>query len=567
MPRPKYPALLIILILLGVPLVIWAHPDTRGAAEETLIAEAEAEDGELVGVDVSASTAGYSGTGYVTGFDADEDMVTVTVDIPSEDMYQVMIRYNSPFGEKTQFVLVNGASSTPVIFPNESSYATVNAGIYFFNEGSNTISVKKSWGWMDVDKFEVHTIAEKNFDIVPALIDSKASFATVRLYEFLKSQFGKRIISGQTTSSYEAVENLTGAAPAIRNGDLDNYTEGYPYAWDNGHTFGAVDDGRVEEMIDWYNGTEGKGIVAYQWHWHSPGGGEPGQNNFYSENTTFDIRKAVIPGNQEYTDIIRDLDAIAVQLKKFQGEGIPVIWRPLHEAGGGWFWWGAHGPEPCIELYNIIYERLAVYHKINNLIWVWSTPEADWYPGNDMVDIVGHDSYPGAYNYSAQKYAFDRMYELCDGKKLVAMTENGPIPDPVSCFELKAPWLWFMSWSDLVFQQNSNEHIQQVFSDTSVITLESDYIIDTDIESKTPDHSEGFELWPNPANEHLFGRISEHIKYSELRVYNINGSLLHYQALTENEFIISLLEVPPGIYFMKLTDETITQSKLFIKAH
>ncbi len=457
-----------------MPVYLTAQSETKGTTAETLVAEAEAEDGTLLGVSVSTGTPGYSGTGYVTGFDDDTDMVTVSVDIPSEDAYRVVIRYNSPSGEKTQFVLVNGASSTPVLFPNEVSYASVDAGIYLFNTGSNTISVKKSWGYMDVDKFEVYTVEEKVFDIVPSLVDAQASIETAELYEFLKNQFGKRIISGQTTTQFEEVKTLTGVTPMLRNGDLSNYTEGYPYKWDNGHVFGVVDDGRVEEMISWYNASGSKGIVAYQWHWHSPTGGEPGQNNFYTENTTFDIRKAVVPGNQEYDDIIRDIDAIAVQLQKFEAANVPVVWRPLHEAGGGWFWWGAHGPEPCVALYNIIYDRLMSHHGIHNLIWVWSTPEPDWYPGNDKVDIVGHDSYPGDYNYSAQKYHFDNMFDLCDGKKLVAMTENGPIPDPAECFTSDAPWLWYMSWADLVFEQNSNEHIQQVFSDPTVITLESD---------------------------------------------------------------------------------------------
>ena len=30
-----------------------------------------------------------------------------------------------------------------------------------------------------------------------------------------------------------------------------------------------------------------------------------------------------------------------VELKKLQASKIPVLWRPLHEAGGKWFWWGA----------------------------------------------------------------------------------------------------------------------------------------------------------------------------------------------------------------------------------
>ena len=40
------------------------------------------------------------------------------------------------------------------------------------------------------------------------------------------------------------------------------------------------------------------------------------------------------------------MDAIALQLKKVASNNIPVLWRPLHEAAGGWFWWGAKGAEP-----------------------------------------------------------------------------------------------------------------------------------------------------------------------------------------------------------------------------
>ncbi len=215
----------------------------------------------------------------------------------------------------------------------------------------------------------------------------------------------------------------------LRAGDLQHFTDGYPYLWQDGHhTFGKDDDGTVDELISWYNSTDKKGIVSLQWHWHSPTGGAAGTNTFYTDQTTFDVTKAVTPGTQENTDILRDIDDIAVQLKRFEDAGVPILWRPLHEAGGGWFWWGAKGPEACLELYNIMYDRLQNYHHLHNLIWVWSTPETDWYPGNDKVDIVGYDSYPGNYNYGNQKNAFDILYNLTGGEKLVAMSENGPIP-------------------------------------------------------------------------------------------------------------------------------------------
>lgn len=76
-----------------------------------------------------------------------------------------------------------------------------------------------------------------------------------------------------------------------------------------------------------------------------------------------------------------------------------------------------------------MYDRITNYHKINNLIWCWSTPEVDWYPGNIRVDIMGFDSYPGNYNYNCQQNVFASLNKIVQGQKMIMMTENGPIPD------------------------------------------------------------------------------------------------------------------------------------------
>ena len=53
--------------------------------------------------------------------------------------------------------------------------------------------------------------------------------------------------------------------------------------------------------------------------------------------TTFNISSALAdPNGSDYALVIRDLDAIATQLKRIQAAGIPLLWRPLHEAEGGW---------------------------------------------------------------------------------------------------------------------------------------------------------------------------------------------------------------------------------------
>jgi Glycosyl hydrolase family 26/Carbohydrate binding module (family 35)/Pectate lyase superfamily protein len=459
-------------LLLTLTLTLPAQESDFG----TLITWAEAEDGILEGVSVASSKTGFSGTGYVTGLDSEGDQVTISLDIPESGYFKVVIRYTNS-SEKTENVIINGGFSFPVIFPDQVGFALTPAGNHYLEGGINTVCIQKNWGWTEIDRVEIYPAESLSFNISPALVDPDADSGAKALYEMLKLQFRHRIISGQTDSYFTELETLAGKTPLLRAGDFSSYTEGYPYLWSgDGHILGKDPDGSSERLINWYNSTQKKGIISFQWHWHSPTGGEAGQNNFYTTNTSFDIRQAVIPGTDEYNDIIRDIDDIAVELAKFEDAGIPVLWRPLHEAGGGWFWWGAHGPEACKALYNIMYERLMNHHSLHNLIWVWSTPEESWYPGNDRVDIIGHDSYPGVYNYGNQKFAFDGLFELTGGEKLIAMTENGPIPDPDACLDQGAPWLYFMSWSDLVNDQNSSQHIRDVYVHQDVLTVESENI-------------------------------------------------------------------------------------------
>lgn len=67
--------------------------------------------------------------------------------------------------------------------------------------------------------------------------------------------------------------------------------------------------------------------------------------------------------NANYTLLIKDIDTIAVQLKKLQDNGVPVLWRPLHEAEGKWFWVSFpifssphthyHPPPPSLSIFAI----------------------------------------------------------------------------------------------------------------------------------------------------------------------------------------------------------------------
>jgi mannan endo-1,4-beta-mannosidase len=530
----------------------------RVSYAQTPDASVEAENGVRAGgVTIANSIAGYSGTGYVTNFTAAGDKVTVTMNILTEGFYKLMIRYYSE--NKTQDLYVNGYGPSAVVFPNTTVWAEADAGKYLLKPGTNTFSIQKNWGWTNIDKFSLYSVPKNNYTITPNLVNPNANTSTRALYNYLVSKFTFRMISGQTNDWYDKIKPIAGKSPLLRAFDFQHYTQGYAYLWDNangGFKFGAEDDGQVQKAIDWYNATANQGIVSFHWHWHSPGGGTAGTNTFYTGSTTFDVTRAVIPATQENVKILQDIDAVAIQLKRLQTAGVPVLWRPLHEAGGAWFWWGAKGPAACKKLYNILFDRLTNYHGLNNLIWVWSTPEADWYPGNDSVDIIGHDSYPGVYNYDPQKSAFDRLYQITKGTKLIAMSENGPIPNPDDCLRNDAPWSYFMSWSDLVTAQNTNQHIIDVYNNPNVLTLENP----TSVDKISGSNASAVTVFPNPANEtvNIGGEGITH-----LELIDLTGRIILSSTNPTNKVNIQLFE--NGIYFLRIfTKHQVVQQKLII---
>lgn len=324
----------------------------------------------------------------------------------------------------------------------------------------------------------------RTFNIKSNPVDKHATQEARDLYTWLISKYGKFVISGQTdTSTFDDVKAATGNFPLLRGYDMQHYSPKYSWLWDNdainpttglpGYFSLGADPGErsAENSIAWYKTNGNKPLIAYQWHWHSPSGGAPGTNTFYTDSTTFDASRAVKKGTQEYIDTLRDIDAIAVQLRKLSDAGVPVIWRPLHEAGGTWFWWSAKGPDVYKALWDMIYTRLTSHHKLHNLLWCWCGNDPAWYPGNDSVDIIGIDSYPGDFNYTNNKGEFDKAYDLSSGTKLIAMTENGPIPDVEASLSGGAPWSFFMTWVD-VKTGNDDAHLRAVYDDPRVITLE-----------------------------------------------------------------------------------------------
>lgn len=203
---------------------------------------------------------------------------------------------------------------------------------------------------------------------------------------------------------------------------------------------------------------------------------EPWYSNFYTAATSFDLSAAMAnTGSNDYKLILRDIDAIATQLKRLQSAGIPVLWRPLHEAEGGWFWWGAKGSGPCKALYALLYDRLTNYHGINNLIWIWNSESSSWYPGNSAVDIVSTDIYPSAGDHSVQQSHYNTLKSLCGDTKIIALTECGVIPDPAAMVSSGVQWAWWVVWNGAYINDgnyNSRSFLTSTYNANSVLTLD-----------------------------------------------------------------------------------------------
>jgi mannan endo-1,4-beta-mannosidase len=304
------------------------------------------------------------------------------------------------------------------------------------------------------------------FNLLPDLVTPNPSSGARAVFNFLKSKFGTAMISGVMTLQGNAedrqkenkwVHENTGKYPVIIGLDF-MHTVGKNTEWY------ADDSARskfvIEDATDyWKRG----GIPALCWHWRDP---SHDTENFYSPSgnggvTQFDIRQAVISGTTQNTQVLRDMDRIAKDLLELKSRGVAALWRPLHEAAGGWFWWGYHGAEPAKQLYKIMFDRFVNHHKLNNLIWVWTTDSAssahDWYPGDDVVDLVGMDIYPQAGDHDSQVAEFNKVKQIFNGRKIIALSECGSIPDAAQAKSAGAYWSYFMPWyREYVIPQGAN---------------------------------------------------------------------------------------------------------------
>lgn len=294
---------------------------------------------------------------------------------------------------------------------------------------------------------------------------------------YLAGVQGRGILTGQHTQTMaqeelHLVEQVTGKLPAVCGFELLGYSPNIRLETGDEACVTEVlrNRGTLRRAWEW---AEKGGLVTFTWHWFSPLGGR--DKAFYTANTDFDARKALQKGTDEYAAMCCDLDYMAGLLQPFCDAGIPILWRPFHEAEGKWFWWGAHGPETARELYRFMFRYFTQRHHLDNLIWVWNSPLPEGYVGDDVCDIISRDQYPPPHAHGAFHEKWQDLCRITDSPKGAAIAETGIIPDADALMQQQTPWLWYMTWSGpfaLTEEHNSHDALRRLYHHPYAITLD-----------------------------------------------------------------------------------------------
>jgi mannan endo-1,4-beta-mannosidase len=474
----------------------FAATPTRLEAEDAVLKD----DHKVVVTDDAKASGGK----YVAMKDGNLEF---KVTLPAAGYYTLWAHYQLPTesGSKIQNLTVNGTSAGQISFGTSDEFKTIKgAGKIKLKAGENTIGIVHSWGWVNLDYIELTEYEASPWSLSPTPVTPEPTESAQKLYNFLLTNFGKRVISGVMTNramendgkytpqTYETQEELkyihdaSGKNVVLVGFDfLHASGKNSEQQWYTGYTHAALEMAKYV----WKQG----GIPQINWHWKDP---MHEVEAFYTQSsgndpyTEFSIGKAYDEAtgkwkteSDEYKAIMRDMEMIADSLLTLQKEGVAVLWRPLHEASGKWFWWGTDGAKPCVALYKLMFDTFVNKKGLHNLIWVWTTDEAtdalDWYPGDEYVDVVGRDYYyyPRESNHSSLVGSFETVKEIFGGKKIVTLSENGSVPYPDEMKADGANWSWFMPWyGDYAMESwandNNVESWKKVMNNEYTITLE-----------------------------------------------------------------------------------------------
>lgn len=277
---------------------------------------------------------------------------------------------------------------------------------------------------------------------------------------YLQALEGNGMLAGQQETDQsvrgenDRLHSITGRYPAMNGHEVADYTI----------------DPMSEAITAWHSHRR---LQSFSWHVGAP---PLDDYNWLHCQGTSDINRVLTPGTAENTSWIAKLDKMAGRLQALKDAQVPVLWRPLHEMNGNWFWWSKGGSGLYKQLWIQMYNYFTTTKQLDNLIWVWaaaevSVPNAAWYPGDQYVDITGSDTYESRSNTSNWKAHYDGHKAIAP-TKISALTECDYMPDPAAFDSQNIGFVWFLPWYGQWVNRNSNATMTSVYNHSYVITAD-----------------------------------------------------------------------------------------------
>lgn len=270
-----------------------------------------------------------------------------------------------------------------------------------------------------------------------------------RLLDFFKEIYAdkNKLIIGEEMSNYhemvsktlERFKKNTGKYPGILGLDIR-------YA--NLHSLGEKGIANVVKELTEY--AEKGGIITASAHMSNPLNDNIEKHD-YRGVLGFDNewKQLYTKGTKINEVFTRELSHMADFLEALKKNGVPVIWRPLHEANGNWFWFcithkdadgnNVHVSEEIyINVWKYIYNYFTDERGLDNLLWEYGpnivgdaaadmkggmTPVLYGYPG-EYCDLVGFDWYSGGNYEIADNSAYKQLAST--GKPFAFAEWGGP---------------------------------------------------------------------------------------------------------------------------------------------
>lgn len=442
----------------------------------------EAEKGELKGgARAATDLPEFSGDGYVTGFGSEgKASVVFETDIPSNQHYDLSFNILSEKAVTCKLKL-GDEQLTEFRTSEGGQFTYITLYGVFLTKGKQKLEIIPENGDMCLDYLKIEnntSLGDISYDTKGELVNKKAGESAKELMSFLSENYGKYMITGQyayggDNSELDLIYRTTGKYPVIRFSNFEvpdaNYEDGFK---------------EVDAAAEWYlNG----GISCVSWYWKSPSEKKSGVR---TEDTDFDISKAVTDKaiaelteeelrelyskgdiSKECYGIMLDIDSMAGQLTSLKNRGVPVLWRPLPEGCGEWYWWGSKGSESYKWLWQLIYDRFTKYFELDNLIWVWNGQSNSAMVDRRTFDIASVDLYfSGEKDYGSRYYEeFAAVQKFVGNDKLIAISECGSVPDMDAAFRDNAVWSFFGVWYGKYVQNEKGEYNEEFTSKDALV--------------------------------------------------------------------------------------------------